>query len=277
VALVPPDAVGRATIVARQSGVIAGLPAAAVAVAEMNATQSLVCHVSDGQAVEPGTPVATLSGSVLAILTAERTVLNLLGRMSGIASLAARYVAAVSGTKARIYDTRKTTAGWRRLEKYAVRQGGACNHRLGLYDAILIKDNHLAFGAEAGGAASYSPGKAVRQARQFLAETFAGDPRADMIVEVEVDSLEQLRQVLIERPDIVLLDNMPPEMLKAGVKLRDELAAEVQLEASGGVNLATVRSIAETGVDRISVGALTHSAVVLDLGLDWQKAAGDVG
>jgi nicotinate-nucleotide pyrophosphorylase (carboxylating) len=188
----------------------------------------------------------------------------------GIATLADRYVACVAGTQARIYDTRKTTPGWRRLEKYAVRCGGAFNHRLGLYDGVLIKDNHLAQSAEAGQTPGEVAAHAVRRCRQFLAELAATEAaRSDLILEVEVDSMEQLAAVLPERPDIVLLDNMNVEQLRACVALRDATAQGVELEASGGVTLETLADIAATGVDRISVGALTHGASSLDVGLDW--------
>ncbi|HEY2412634.1 MAG TPA: carboxylating nicotinate-nucleotide diphosphorylase, partial [Pirellulaceae bacterium] len=204
----------------------------------------------------------------------ERIVLNVLGRLSGIATLTRQYVDAVAGTKARIYDTRKTTPGWRRLEKYAVHCGGGHNHRTGLFDAILIKDNHLALGREEGGASAFSPAEAVRTARDFLAQQIAGDvprgaPDPAMMVEVEVDSLEQLRQVLPEKPDIVLLDNMDIDQLREAVKIRDSGESNAELEASGGINLQTVAAVAATGVERISSGALTHSAVSLDVGLDW--------
>jgi nicotinate-nucleotide pyrophosphorylase (carboxylating) len=205
------------------------------------------------------------------MLTAERPMLNFVGHLCGIATLTKRFVDAIADTKARIYDTRKTTPGWRRLEKYAVRQGGGHNHRTGLFDAILIKDNHLALGGEMVGQSHFTPVEAVRQARQFLAENFPeGDPRRQMIVEVEVDSLVQLEQVLTGRPDIVLLDNMSTDLLRQAVALRDAEAPDVQLEASGGVSLETVAGIAATGVDRISAGALTHSAVWFDVALDWQ-------
>jgi nicotinate-nucleotide pyrophosphorylase (carboxylating) len=178
--------------------------------------------------------------------------------------LTARYVEAIRGTRARIYDTRKTTPGWRRLEKYAVRCGGGCNHRTGLFDAVLIKDNHLAL-------AGLTAAEAVRRARTFLAELKHEGASEDMIIEVEVDTLEQLDEVLPVRPDIVLLDNMTPDQLRRAVALRDASGAEVELEASGGVDLETVRGIAETGIERISVGGLTHSAVALDVGLDWSS------
>jgi nicotinate-nucleotide pyrophosphorylase (carboxylating) len=282
VALVPPEAVGSASIVARRNGVIAGLPAAALVADEMDKSLDFQPRKTDGDAAGPGDVIATVSGPVRSLLAAERLMLNLLGRLSGIATFTRQYVELVKGTKARIFDTRKTTPGWRRLEKYAVGQGGGFNHRIGLFDAILIKDNHLAFLAQirqevsssattaSGGAATTDAAAlATRQARRFLSDAFAGDARSDMIVEVEVDSLSQLKAVLAEKPDIVLLDNMPIEQLRAAVELRNAQAPGVELEASGGVNLTTVRAIAQTGVERISVGALTHSAMVLDLGMDW--------
>jgi nicotinate-nucleotide pyrophosphorylase (carboxylating) len=214
--------------------------------------------------------VARLAGEARSLLTAERVLLNVLGRLSGIATLTRRFVDAVAGTRARIYDTRKTTAGWRRLEKYAVRQGGGWNHRLGLHAAILIKDNHLALGALARGGGRFTPAEAVRQAQRFAAESAraADEP---LPVEVEVDSLDQLRQVLPARPDLVLLDNMPADLLRQAVALRDALAPGVALEASGGVDLQSIAQIAAAGVERISVGALTHSAPWLDVALDWRS------
>jgi nicotinate-nucleotide pyrophosphorylase (carboxylating) len=194
-------------------------------------------------------------------------LLNLLGRLMGIATLAARYVAEVEGTGARIYDARKTTPGWRRLEKYAVRCGGACNHRTGLFDGVLIKDNHL---AQEHGRGDYDPAVAaasVTRAREFLRQR--GDQAAQLLVEIEVDTLEQLAAVLPAGPDIVLVDNMSPVELRRARALRDELAPQVELEASGGISLETIREVATTGVDRISVGGLTHSARSLDVGLDW--------
>jgi nicotinate-nucleotide pyrophosphorylase (carboxylating) len=219
--------------------------------------------------------LATITGAARDLLTSERIVLNLLGRLSGIATLTRQYVDQIAGTKARIHDTRKTTPGWRRLEKYAVHCGGGHNHRTGLFDAILIKDNHLAFGREQQSEAAFSPAAAIRKARAFLAQQVAGDiprgaPDPAMIVEIEVDSLEQLREVLPEGPEIVLLDNMPPAILREAVRIRDAGGFTSELEASGGVNLQTVRAIAEAGVERISCGALTHSAVSLDVALDWQ-------
>ena len=267
-ALVSPAVVGRTAIVARQPGVIAGLPGVAPTLHAIDANLAFRAAFDDGAAVKPGDEVGRIEGPAAAILMAERIVLNLLGHLSGIATLAHRYVDAIAGTAANIYDTRKTTPGWRRLEKYAVRCGGGRNHREALFSAVLIKDNHLALGADAGGeTAGFSPAGAVRRARQWLEEQHG--PAAEWIVEVEVDTLEQLEGVLPAAPDIVLLDNMPPGVLAKAVALRDRMAPTVELEASGGVALETVRAIAESGVERISVGALTHSVPALDLGLDW--------
>lgn len=269
-ALVPEDATGGAAVVVRQPGVIAGLPAAEIAVAMIDPRLRWTVEAEDGRAVEAGKCVARIDGPARSLLTAERLVLNLLGRMSGIATLTRQYVEAVAGTKARIYDTRKTTPGWRRLEKYAVRCGGGHNHRTGLFDAVLIKDNHLALGADIRSAnrAGYTPAEAVARARRFLEEQGMSGPLGP-IVEVEVDTLEQLDEVLPAGPDIVLLDNMSPAMLSEAVVRRETAGLAAELEASGGVSLATVGAIAQSGVDRISVGALTHSAVCLDIGLDW--------
>jgi nicotinate-nucleotide pyrophosphorylase (carboxylating) len=275
VSLVPSGTTGRAAIVARQAGVIAGLPAIQIVLDEMDRQLRFEPasiqgqKVSDGIIVLPGTTLGDVKGPARSLLTAERLVLNIVGRLSGIATLTRRFVDAVAGMKSRIYDTRKTTPGWRRLEKYAVHQGGGQNHRTGLFDAILIKDNHLALGATAG-KTHFSAAEAVRHVRKFIEENFPdGDPRRGMIVEVEVDSLDQLQAVILERPDIVLLDNFGLDQLRRAVELRNSLAEKVELESSGGVTLATVQEIAATGVDRISSGALTHSAASLDVALDW--------
>ena len=269
--LAPQGATASAAVVARQAGVIAGLEVARVALDEMDIAADWQAMVEDGTQVAAGTTVASISGSARDLLTSERILLNLIGRLSGIATLTSRYVAAIAGTGAAIYDTRKTTPGWRRLEKYAVRCGGGRNHRTGLFDAVLIKDNHLALGRQRqGSGGGYSPAEAVRMARAFLREHLAGDPRAEsMIVEVEVDTLAQLAEVLSASPDIVLLDNMPPDMLRQAVALRDGAGSTAELEASSGINLQTVRAVAERGVERISSGALTHSAVCMDVALDW--------
>ena len=265
VALVGAGAVAELNVVARKPGVIAGLEAAAV-VARV-ADEQLVWRplAADGELVEAGTAVATLGGPTRSVLTAERVLLNLIGRMSGVATATRMLVDKVAGTRCRVYDTRKTVPGWRLLDKYAVRLGGGWNHRMGLYDAILIKDNHIAaMAADAIGAA-----EAVRLARKFVAESFPASRAGQMVVEVEVDSLEQLEAVLPAGPDVVLLDNMPPDRLASGVALRDRAAPGVVLEASGGVRPETIRGIAESGVDRVSTGWPTHGAPWLDVALDW--------
>ena len=268
-ALVPREAEGRALLVARKSGVVAGLHAARLVADEYDPRIRFTLHAKDGDRVEPGTKIAEVSGPARSLLTAERPMLNFVGHLSGIATLTRRYVEAVAGTKARIYDTRKTLPGYRTLEKYAVRCGGGHNHRRGLFEGVLIKDNHLALGADLQAGTRFTPAEAVTRARAFLAELAkeAGEP---LLVEVEVDRLDQLAEVLPTRPDIVLLDNMPAEVLREAVAMRDARAAGVELEASGGVNLTTVAGLAASGVDRISVGALTHSAEWWDVGLDWQ-------
>jgi len=250
-ALIPADQTASATFVARSAGVIAGLPAAALVCESL----SFTTLIEDGSAVSAGTRIATVSGSLRDILAAERIALNFLQRLSGVATLTRRFVDLVQGTNAKILDTRKTTPGWRLLEKYAVRMGGGTNHRLGLHDGILIKDNHLA-------GLNGDVRRAVMMAREAPGnDTFP--------VEVEVDTLEQLNEALAAGADIVLLDNMSTDMMKEAVRRRDATAPLTKLEASGGVNLQTARAIAGTGVDRISVGALTHSATALDIALDF--------
>ena len=265
VALVAPETEGRAAIVARQPGVVAGLRAAPVLLDEMHAAIEWNPRAADGDSVDRSACLAEIAGRARDMLTCERPLLNLVGRLSGIATLTREYVRRIEGTQARIYDTRKTTPGWRRLEKYAVRCSGGHNHRTGLFDAILIKDNHLALAAEK----NLSPAGAVRRARDFLAELDAKYIAKDMLVEVEVDSIEQLESVLAAGPDIVLLDNMTPDQLAAAVARRNDVAAAIELEASGGISLENVREVAQTGVERISIGGLTHSARWLDIGLDW--------
>ena len=266
-ALVPDSIVGSAGVVARESGTAAGLAAAETVLRAVDERLAWRPMKRDGERIAPGETLGRIEGPVRTMLTAERLLLNLIGRLTGVATLTAAYVEAIRGTGASVYDTRKTTLGWRRLEKYAVHCGGGRNHRTGLFDAILIKDNHLA----SVGSEGLSPAEGVRRAKRFLAE-FAREREIEPpILEVEVDSLEQLNDVLPERPDAVLLDNMAPEMLRRAVTLRAELSPETLLEASGGINLTTIRAAAETGVDRISVGALTHSARSLDLGLDWAR------
>jgi nicotinate-nucleotide pyrophosphorylase (carboxylating) len=248
-ATIPADARFSAVFAARKPGVVAGLACVRLAIAELDPTAEIRLLANDGDAVAAGGKLAWVEGNARALLSAERTALNLLGRLSGIATLTRAYVDAVAGTEARIADTRKTTPGLRALEKYAVRCGGGVNHRFGLDDAILIKDNHVV--------ACGSVGEAVRRAKAAAGHL--------MKVEVEVDSLAQLDEALAEMPDVVMLDNFSLDDLKKAVL---KTAGRVVLEASGGVTLETVRAVAETGVDVISVGALTHSASVLDIGLD---------
>jgi nicotinate-nucleotide pyrophosphorylase (carboxylating) len=269
-ALVGPDVQGRAALVVREAGVVAGLRAAPVLVDEMHAVIDVQLKAADGDEVAAGTVVAELAGSARDLLVCERPLLNVVGRLSGIATRTREFVRRVAGTKAKIYDTRKTTPGWRRLEKYAVRCGGGSNHRTGLFDAVLIKDNHLALAASDG----TTPADAVRVARDFLTQTASQRDGGPLLVEIEIDNLDKLDAVLAAGPDIVLLDNMPPAMLREAVARRNALAPAVELEASGGVTLETVHTIAETGVERISVGEITHSAPALDAALDWLPPRG---
>ena len=271
VALVAAGRRGRAAIVAREAGIVCGLRAAENVIDEMEAGIEISPQLADGDAVAAKQVVAQLAGSARDLLTCERTILNFMGRLSGIATLTREYIeraaqisASETQPRVRIYDTRKTTPGWRRLEKYAVRCGGGWNHRTGLFDAVLIKDNHLALASEA----KLSPAAAVELVRDNLRQMLP-DTSQEMVIEVEVDSLAQWQDVLSVAPDVVLLDNLPPATLREAVAIRDASAPSVLLEASGGVNLQTIAAIAATGVDRISVGALTHSARTLDLGLDW--------
>jgi nicotinate-nucleotide pyrophosphorylase (carboxylating) len=269
VAVVDADATGSALVVSREKGVVAGIKIASVVIEEMQAALQWEPRCKDGDAIAPGTVLGKLQGNVRALLTAERIILNLLGRLCGIASLTAKFVAAIKGTNARVYDTRKTTPGWRRIEKFAVRAGGGCNHRIGLYDAVLIKDNHLAYLPKSLLGDQPAVVVAMQRAREIKPQFVETMQRDNMIIELEVDTLDQLQTVLPLNPDIVLLDNMTLADLSAAVALRNELAAEVQLEASGGIRLDTIAAVAATGVDRISCGALTHGVTSLDIGLDW--------
>jgi nicotinate-nucleotide pyrophosphorylase (carboxylating) len=248
-ATIPASSIAHMVIAAREPGVIAGLPLADAAFHMIAQGIRFTPRLGDGTQVQAGDVIAEIEGSARAILSAERVALNFLGRMSGIASLTQRYVDAVSGTEARIVCTRKTTPGLRAFEKYAVRCGGGSNHRYGLDDAMLIKDNHIAVAGS------------VKQALQ-AAKAAAGHL---VKIEIEVDTLAQLHEVLAEGADVVLLDNMDIKTLKQAVAL---IEGAMLTEASGGVTLDTVTAIAQTGVDMISVGALTHSPRVLDLGLD---------
>jgi nicotinate-nucleotide pyrophosphorylase (carboxylating) len=249
--IIPAHATAEAEVVARKDGVIAGLDLAAASFKALDPDAQFVAGVADGAHATAGARIARVQGKARALLSAERVALNYLGHLSGIATLTTAYVAAIEGTKARIACTRKTTPGLRAFEKYAVHAGGGINHRFGLYDAVLVKDNHI---AAAGGLA------------QALAKLRARTGHL-VKVEVEVDTLDQLCEALHFPIDAVLLDNMDVATLKKAVAL---VNGRVLTEASGGVNLETVRKIAETGVDLISVGALTHSAPRLDLALEWR-------
>lgn len=241
----------RSAIVARRDGVIAGIPLAVEAFRQLDPAITIRIEAEDGMRVAAGATVLALTGHARGMLSAERTALNYLQRLSGIATLTARFVEAIRGTSAQILDTRKTTPGWRTLEKYAVRAGGGVNHRLDLRSGVLIKDNHLA--AIGGDIAT-----AVERARYIA---LPGTP-----VQVECDTLDQVQAAIAAGADWVLLDNMSIDQLRDAVAL---CRGRVVTEASGGVSLETARAIADTGVDRISVGALTHSAPALDLGLDF--------
>ncbi len=246
------DRRSRAILVAREAGVIAGVPLAVEAFAQLDPKVQVRVEAEDGTAVAAGTPVLFISGGARAVLSAERVALNYMQHLSGIATVTRHYVDAVKGTRAKVLDTRKTLPGWRRLEKYAVRAGGGVNHRMDLASAVLIKDNHLA-------AVDGDVAFAVRRAREVA------PPGAS--VEVECDRIEQVQAALDAGADIILLDNMPPDVLRECVALAGGRAT---LEASGGVRLDTVRAIAETGVDWVSVWALTHSARAMDLALDFE-------
>ncbi|MFH1845700.1 MAG: carboxylating nicotinate-nucleotide diphosphorylase [bacterium] len=254
---IPTDERGVATILARSPGVVAGLPLLELLYGELTGDVTVELLVADGAAVESGDPVATLSGPVARLLSGERAALNFLQHLSGIASLVARYVSEVAGTNCLILDTRKTLPGYRELAKYAVRAGGGFNHRMGLYDRIMFKDNHWA--ATGGGLATL-----VAEARRCF-------PR--LAVEIEVDSLAQLEQVLPLQVEWILLDNFDPPCVAQAVAYRDQHDPERRtlLEASGNVDLGTVRQYAEAGVDAVSIGRLTHSAPALDLSLDLER------
>lgn len=254
-ATVPCDAVAYALMVAREPLVLAGLDFVEETFRQLSQQVEIKALRQDGRAVEAGSSILRLSGPARALLTGERVALNFVQRLSGIATLTAQFVEAVAGTGARILDTRKTTPGWRRFEKYAVECGGGKNHRLGLHDMVLIKDNHLV-------ALRSEPPSAIQAAVERARQCYP-----HLKIEVEADSLEQVEEAIAARADIVLLDNMNPAQLKAAV---DKCRGRLQTEASGGVTLSTVRAIADTGVDFISVGALTHSARAVDIALDFE-------
>ncbi|MCS7000442.1 MAG: carboxylating nicotinate-nucleotide diphosphorylase [Bacteroidota bacterium] len=250
-AIIEPSWMARATLVAKQAGVICGLPVAALVFRTVDPDVAWEPLVEEGAQVEGHTPIAYVYGAARSLLAAERTALNFLQRMSGVATLTRQYVEAVAGTTARILDTRKTIPAWRLLDKYACRIGGAHNHRIGLFDMVLIKDNHIA--------AAGSIEAAIEAVRPLWEE---GTVR----IEIEVQSTEQLKRALaVGNFHRIMLDNFPLDLLRQAVEM---VAGRYETEASGGVTLATVRAIAETGVDFISVGALTHSAPALDISMD---------
>jgi len=252
-ATVPAGAVATASMVPREPGVIAGVDVALLVLDEVLGAggYQVLDRVEDGARLRPGEPLLTVQAQTRGLLTAERTALNLICHLSGIATATAAWVDAVHGTKAKVRDTRKTLPGLRMLQKYAVRVGGGVNHRLGLGDAALIKDNHVA--------AAGSVVEALRAVREAA---------PDLPCEVEVDSLEQLDEVLPEKPELILLDNFPAWQAQIAVQRRDARAPAVLLEASGGLSLENAATYAATGVDYLAVGALTHSVRVLDVGLD---------
>jgi nicotinate-nucleotide pyrophosphorylase (carboxylating) len=287
-AIIPADMGGKALLVARNSGILAGLPVVEI-VLEMAeillsrhrnpqaangspphepegkiglhldpGTTRVQPFLEDGNSLHPGDPIARIDGPMRIVLAAERTLLNFIQHLSGIATLTRQFVEATKGLHSRVFDTRKTLPGWRLLEKYAVRCGGGYNHRMGLYDGVLIKDNHLA--ALGGGP------EAIRQSIRAAREKNG----PDIPVEIEIESIELLDVALACHPDIILLDNMALGQMKEAVSLRNRKAPKIELEASGGITLDNVRAVAETGVDRISVGALTHSAPALDIALDYE-------
>lgn len=256
-AIVPPDDRSLAEFVVKGDGVVSGLGVAGAVFARVDSSVTFTALVADGTPVRPGTSCARVAGASRSLLMAERVALNLLQRLSGVATLTARYVAAVDGTGARIVDTRKTTPGLRQLEKAAVRDGGGANHRFGLGDGVLIKDNHL---AAVGGADRV--GRAIGLAR-------AGAPHT-LRIEVEVTTLAEVEEAIAAGADVILLDNMDVATMTRAVAL---VGGRALLEASGGITLGTVRAVAETGVDLISVGALTHSAPALDISLEFASGA----
>jgi len=255
-ATVPETATACAVLRVREPLVVAGLGFAEAAFRELSPAVTIERPAKDGQRVNSGEIVLKVSGPARALLSAERVALNFVQRLSGVATLTAQFVDAIKGTSAQILDTRKTTPGWRRMEKYAVACGGGVNHRLGLFDMILIKDNHLV-------ALRHEPPNAIAAAIQRARTVFP-----QLQVEVEADTLEQAEQAAEAGADIILLDNMNPVQLRLAVQ---KIRGRAKTEASGGVNLASVQTIAKTGVNFISIGALTHSARAVDLGLDFEE------
>jgi nicotinate-nucleotide pyrophosphorylase (carboxylating) len=256
-ATIAPDREATATFNARDGGVICGLPMAKAAFRLMDLDISFEQLAHDGDRVEPGTAIARVSGKARAILSAERTALNYLMHLSGIATATSYYVNAIQGSGARVCCTRKTVPGLRAFQKYAVRCGGGANHRFGLDDAVLIKDNHIAV---AGGLTA-----AIERARAYVGHL--------VCIEIEVDTLDQLAEALTAGADVILLDNMGPQTLEKAVRLKNEMRPPTRLEASGGISIETIAAIAATGVDLISTSKITMAAAPLDIGLDIQLGA----
>jgi len=261
--LIDTEAEAQGRLLACADGVVAGLLFVKPILHRVDTRLQFKPDLRDGVRIRAGRILGRITGPVRPMLAAERTMLNFLQSLSGIASLTRKYVDAVKGTGAAILDTRKTTPGWRYIEKYAVRAGGGINHRTGLYDGVLIKDNHLAI---------RSPNHLGETVAELIREA-RGRVSPEIPIQVEVEDLDYLEEVLRAAPDVVLLDNMPVEQLRQAVVQRDRLFGDTgpALEASGGINLSNVRAVAETGVDRISVGALTHSAPILDISLEIQR------
>lgn len=269
--MIAPSELGIVHLVARQAGRLSGLPILAMVFAKLDERVHISQRTQDGALLAPGERVATLTGPTSALLSGERTALNFLTHLSGIATQTQQFVDAAAGSKAVILDTRKTLPGWRLLQKYAVRCGDGTNHRIGLYDGILIKDNHLAsWSGTWNDQTPVNGSKPCGPLAEAVSHARAKAP-AGMKIEIEVDSLAQLQDALQGQPEIVLLDNFTPERMREAVVFRDQHSPETLLEASGGVNLETIGAIAATGVDRISIGALTHSAPALDLAFDWES------
>lgn len=270
-AIVPGSAYATAAFVSRSDGIICGVEVIKLALQQWAPNVELKVNIDDGERVNAGQAIGVMSGLAHDILTMERTCLNFMCRLSGVSSLTRSFVDRISGTAACVLDTRKTTPGWRRLEKYAVSCGGGRNHRMGLYDAIMIKDNHLAFFQSQVKKEGEVIPVAIRNAKNWIDEHANELPNGKAtVLQLEVDTLEQLRVALTTDCDIVLLDNMNSEQLREAVEIRNQTSPEILLEASGGVNLDSIVEIAKTGVERISVGAVTHSPTNFDIGLDWR-------
>lgn len=262
-------AMAEAKFIAHEEMVVCGGFVIAEVYGQLDKNIKIEVRLKDGTLIKPGAVIATATGNARTLLTGERVALNILQRMSGVATLTRQYVEAVKGTKAKILDTRKTMPGLRALDKHAVTCGGGENHRMGLYDAVLVKDNHL--GVRGQGSGVRGQGSGVREVVEEIKKKLSAltpDPRSLIPLIIECDTLAQVEEALTAQPDRILLDNMTLEQLREAVKLA---AGKIPLEASGGVTLATVRGIAQTGVDYISVGAITHSAPAVDISLEITK------